>query len=142
MNTKDIGDKSEAILFCELIKRGYTVLKPWGDNKRYDFVVDINNEFHKIQSKTGYIDDDVVRFTPHSVTTKNGKPVKVSYTKNDIDFFMIYCRDNNKSYCIKVEDCPKDTCFLRLYPSRNGQKKGIRMASDYEIDLYFPALSS
>lgn len=143
MNTKDIGDKSEAIIFCELVKRNFTVLKPWGDNRKYDFVVDIGKGvFQRIQSKTGYIENGVIRFTPRSVTTENGKTKTVSYSKDDIDFFMVYCRDNDKIYCISIEDCPKDTCFLRLEPSKNGQTKGIRMANDFELDKKITALSS
>lgn len=142
MNTKEIGDKSEIIIFCELIKRGYQVLKPWGDRNRYDFVIDRGNgNFSRVQSKTGYIENSVVRFAPVSHTTKNGKNVKTTYSKDEIDYFIVYCRTNEQIYCIKIEDCPIDVCFLRLEPPQNGQKKKIRMAKDFLLDQYFPALA-
>lgn len=36
----------------EFMKLGYPVLTPYGDCQRYDFVVEINGKFYRIQSKT------------------------------------------------------------------------------------------
>ena len=33
------------------MKLGYNVLTPYGDCERYDFVVDANNKFIKVQAK-------------------------------------------------------------------------------------------
>jgi PD-(D/E)XK endonuclease len=133
MNTKDVGEKSEAKILSALLDKNLTVLKPWGDNKRYDFVVEKDGVFYRIQCKTGRKDNEVINFCPRSVTTKNGKAVSVSYI-GQIDFFMVYCPDTNSIYCLKVDECPIDKCYLRLSPTKNKQNKGIKMASDYEID--------
>jgi hypothetical protein len=36
----------------EFLKLGYNILTPYGDCERYDFVVDVNGKFYKIQAKT------------------------------------------------------------------------------------------
>jgi hypothetical protein len=53
MNPKAVGEKTEAIILAELIRNDLVVLLPFGDNQRYDFVVDNHGEFIRIQCKTG-----------------------------------------------------------------------------------------
>jgi hypothetical protein len=51
-NPKDIGELTEQIVITELMKMGIKILKPIGDNNRYDIVLIINNIFLKCQIKT------------------------------------------------------------------------------------------
>jgi PD-(D/E)XK endonuclease len=53
-NTKLIGDKSVAIVLAELVKREVPVSLPWGDNQRYDLVIDVGRLF-RLQVKTAYL---------------------------------------------------------------------------------------
>ena len=135
MNTKDLGEKSEAKIMSVLLDKGLTVLKPWGDNKRYDFVVELNG-FHRVQCKTGKLKNGSIDFSTKSVTTKNGEYVNVNY-RGQADFFMVYCPDNKQVYCVKVEECGLDGCRLRLEIPKNKQSKGVRLAKDYELDQVF-----
>jgi hypothetical protein len=41
----DVGQRTEAIVLAELVKRGHKVLVPFGTNHRYDFVVDTADGF-------------------------------------------------------------------------------------------------
>ena len=52
MTSKDVGNITEVSCMLEFMKLGYPVLTPYGDCQRYDFVVEINNKFYRIQSKT------------------------------------------------------------------------------------------
>lgn len=39
-NKKQVGDKGEAKILSDLISRGYSVSIPFGDNDKYDLVLD------------------------------------------------------------------------------------------------------
>ena len=40
MNSKDKGDIAEAFVTARLLEMGNSVSKPFGDNQRYDIIVD------------------------------------------------------------------------------------------------------
>jgi PD-(D/E)XK nuclease superfamily protein len=59
------GDISEAAIITRLLQSGYVVLTPYGKNHRYDLVIeDANGQFWRIQSKTGWMDEEqtVIKF--------------------------------------------------------------------------------
>ena len=60
-NTKQTGDVTEARIIAVLIEAGYSVSIPFGDNDRYDLVLDTGNKLRRVQCKTGWIEGDVVR---------------------------------------------------------------------------------
>lgn len=53
MNSKRKGEISEAVVISELLKRNLTVSVPFGENARYDLVVDDDGDFERVQCKTG-----------------------------------------------------------------------------------------
>ena len=58
-NNKTIGERSEAILIAKLLESGYGVLTPFGDNSRYDLVIeDADGKFYRVQCKTGRVAKD------------------------------------------------------------------------------------
>lgn len=133
MNTKQTGDITESICQTEMLKQGYRVSITFGDNCPYDLVLDDGKALKKIQCKTGWIDKDCIRFNVRSKTTKNGKTVIRKYETSEVDEFWVYCQDTDKVYKIANKDLPSDCVFLKLSKPKNGQTKGIRMASDYEV---------
>jgi hypothetical protein len=137
-NTKSVGDLSEIIIFCELSKLGLTVLKPWGDNCSYDFVIDFNNKFIKAQIKTGYARTKYpgcICFNTYSLTTKNGHSYSKRYDKTMVDIILVYFPINQKIYCVDINECTSERIPLRLTPCKNNQKQKIKMAQDYELNL-------
>jgi len=54
-NTKSIGEISEAIVMAEFLKAGFPILLPFGDNRRYDMVVDVSGSFLRVQCKTASV---------------------------------------------------------------------------------------
>jgi hypothetical protein len=52
--TKRTGDLTEAQVMTALLGAGYNVLVPWGDNQRYDLVMEKAGRFHRVQCKTAY----------------------------------------------------------------------------------------
>ena len=133
MNSKQKGNITELECMLAFIKLGYNVLTPYGDCERYDFVVDINGKFYKIQSKTASTDDNGAsfKFSCRSANRKDGNIVHQHYTKDEIDFFSTVF--NNQVYLIPVELCGGDK-RLRIEPPKNGQLKGISWAKDFKLE--------
>ena len=133
MDSKQIGNITELETQLAFLKLGFNVLTPYGDCERYDFVVDANDKFYKIQSKTASTEDNGAsfKFSCRSCNRTNGKIVHHQYTKDEIDYFVTSF--NNKCYLIPVEECGSDK-RLRLLPPKNNQTRGITWAKDYELE--------
>lgn len=133
MNSKKIGNITEIETMLALAKNGYNVLIPYGDCERYDYVVDTNNKFIRIQCKTASTSDNgaSIHFSCRSCHRKNGKIIHHTYSKEEIDYFATSF--NGKVYLIPVEDCGIDK-KLRILPPKNGQNRGITWAKDYELE--------
>jgi hypothetical protein len=132
MNTKQIGDVSQAVIVAELIKLGKTVLTPYGDKNRYDLVVDNDGTFIRIQCKTGRLgkDKSFVRFDSCSSTMHRTNGKKQNY-RGQIELFAVYCRELNQVYFVPIDDATSYETRLRLTPPINKQQKGVRWANDY-----------
>lgn len=133
MDSKHIGNTTELETMLAFVKLGYNVLTPYGDCERYDYVVDANGKFFRIQSKTASTEDDGAsfKFSCRSSHRKNGKTINHRYSKNEIDYFVTAF--NSKCYLIPVEECGCDK-RLRLLPAKNGQTRGVTQAADYELE--------
>ena len=60
INVKAIGAQTELQCITYLHGLGYDISIPWGDNARYDFVLDVNHKLYKIQCKTSSLNDEGV----------------------------------------------------------------------------------
>jgi hypothetical protein len=116
-----------------------SVLIPFGENTRYDLVVEEAGRFLKVQCKTGRRREGSIRFRVCSFyyhhPDKRGKPFSSRPYTGEVDCFGVYCPDNDVVYLVpanEVADC-RNMVTLRLVPPRNNQVKKIRWASDYEI---------
>lgn len=138
-NHKATGEHSEAIIIAKLIERGYNVFLPFGDNLRYDLVIeDENGQCSRVQCKTGWLENDgaYIEFATASkyYHTKAGR---TGHGRKDyqgqIDYFAVYCPTIGKVYFVPVEQVGKSDAMLRLLPTKNNQEKNVRWAKDYEL---------
>jgi len=130
----NIGDISEAKALAELTEHYKEVLEPFTDNSSYDYVVDDGESFHKIQVKHGFIENGSVICKTLRKTNMTSSGAKQStYTSKEVDYFVIYCSGNDKTYKIPFEEAPKTQISLRLEPTRNNQPERVRWAENYEI---------
>ncbi len=138
---KAIGDRSEAHVLAALVDTYPTVLMPWGENCRYDFVIESDDgQLLRVQCKTGHLHSGVVTFPTTSMTYHHprhrgtGRAEYCARTyRGDIDLFAVYCVENRRIYLVPVEDVPDTQGSLRLEPARNGQQAGIRWGAQYEL---------
>lgn len=128
--TKEKGNVSEAAVLCKLVKLGFAVLQPFGDNQPYDLVVDFKSNFYRLQCKTGRLKDGVIGFNTVSTLPRfNGGYDYRSYD-GKADYFAVYCPQNDEVYVIPVEQTAKGKGSIRVEPTKNGQAKGIVWAKD------------
>ncbi|HZZ00543.1 MAG TPA: group I intron-associated PD-(D/E)XK endonuclease [Candidatus Baltobacteraceae bacterium] len=130
-DTKSIGDLSEATLLRAFVQLGYGVAIPWGENHRYDMIVEIDGALFKVQVKTGRLRMGSIQFNAYtSHAHRNGGPR--SY-KGDADFFGVYCPDVQRVFLVPVEDVTERLGCLRWERTKNRQKRKIRLADPYVL---------
>lgn len=134
MNTKEIGDVSEASVIAHFLKRGFLVSVPFGDRARYDLVVEAYKKLYRIQIKTIQYYPSFLQLRAYSITTKNGKYIKNVYSSGEVDYVVGYCRETDKVYIISPEELNKSGMVtLHLDGAQNNQKLGIKNARDFEL---------
>ena len=137
-NPKGIGENSEAQIMACFLKHGKVVLQPFGDNQRYDMVVDENGNFIRVQCKTGLMEKRLGgRAFVFPTCSTNWNTRKNKTYEGDADVFAVYLREDDSVYIIPVESAPKKSCIIRMKKSsrhRVAKGKVTRMAEDYIFD--------
>ena len=118
------------------MKRGATVLTPFGENCRYDLVVERNKEFNRYQCKKARLEGDVLIFSVKSYSPSNTGGTREDY-HGDVDNFITHCFELSETYVVPIEEVGKKSKSLRLTPPQNNQSTGITMAEEYHIDEFF-----
>lgn len=113
----DIGDISEAKLLGRFLERGYVVSKPFSGHCRYDFILENDEgQLLKVQCKTGRLRANSVRFSV-ATPSGNGEPGRTKDYKGQIDFFAVYCPDNDGYYFVPIDAITTKSEFsLRVRP--------------------------
>jgi len=131
-NTKDRGDETEARVIQDLIASGHSVSLPFGDNDKYDLVVDDGSELHRVQCKTTWQNkDETIRFNTHSQTTRSGEYHEETY-QDEIDAFMIRYPETETLYWVDIADATSQKMELRFEAEID--HPSINWAADYEFE--------
>ena len=136
LDSKILGNTTEMECMLEFMKLGYQVSIPFGEDSRYDFIVDINNKFYRIQCKhsSPIIDNDIVTAINFKTVRQSGNKAnhwtRTKYTTDEIDYFATSYA--GKCYLVPVEQCSSEK-KLRITLPKNGQVKGISFLKDYEL---------
>jgi hypothetical protein len=132
---KSKGDRSTLAIMLALHDAGYELLVPFGENTRYDFVIDDVLRLARVQCKTGRLRKGGVIFSACSSYAHHPNPKMVTRSYlGQIDYFAVFCLDTGVSYLIPIEDAPVTRRGkLRIDPPRINQRVGVRFAADYEI---------
>jgi PD-(D/E)XK endonuclease len=131
---KTVGDCTTLAVMFALRSNGYDVSVPFGENTRYDLILDDGTSLRRIQCKTGRLRSGAIRFAPASSYSHhpNEKPTQRHY-RGQVDDFAVHCRETGVVYLVPIDRLPTEGASLRVTPALNGQPKHIRNASDYEI---------
>lgn len=139
MDSHQKGDYTEAVVIAELQKRDIPVCMPFGDNERYDAVVEQEDDFLSIQIKTGWLSDGKINFHCRSQHTNSQGNTYKKYD-GDVDFFVVYCHKLESMYLI-AEDAFDSTMRLRVEEPQQ-RDRTINWAEDYAFDANWPPEST
>lgn len=138
MNNKTKGEFSEARTLYEFQKYGIPVCVPWGDNQRYDMIADFNGKLNRIQIKTSNEEENgsikcYCRSSQNHTTNK-----QCDKYVGEVDYFVFYNQNYDVIALVPMEVIgDKSVISLRIAPTKNGQKKGVKFFEDYTFDKYF-----
>ncbi|HEY4196882.1 MAG TPA: group I intron-associated PD-(D/E)XK endonuclease [Mucilaginibacter sp.] len=138
MNTKLKGNKAEAVVISAFVKKNIPVLLPFGDNEKYDIVIEVAGVFKSVQIKYGRFKNGCVEADiKHRIGFKR---IKYSNYKGKVDYIAIWCEDNDKVYLLdSLYFSNKTRALLRIdHPKNNSSHTTVKWAKDYEIEILFP----
>ena len=117
---------------------GYAVSVPFGENTRYDLVIDDGQRLARVQCKTGRLRKGAIIFKTASTYAHHRAPPQPSrHYRGQIEFFGVYCPETRGVYVIPIGDVgPSWQAMLRVEPPRNSQRKRVRFAANYQIGTF------
>ena len=135
-NSKDVGDETEAKIILEVIAHGLSVSLPFGDNDKYDVVIDDQGHLYRVQCKTAWRTKmGTIRFNTHSQTTRNGEYHETSYV-GKIDAFLVRFPETETLYWIDIDGASERKMDLRL--TETIDHPAINWAEEYEFTGEIP----
>lgn len=134
--TKQKGNITEMQCVLAFMSYGYKVSFPYGEDCKYDMIVDSGHKLYRVQCKTSSAlpnPEDGFKFRTRSVVITTHGAKASSYSENDIDYFAtVY---EGKCYIIPIDDCGNNEKTLRFRYPVNGQRKNIALAVEYELGV-------
>jgi len=105
LDTKLRSDVAESAVTTELLKRGFRVLKPFGDRLPYDVALENNGALLRIQVKCAWYERSKGLYTVDARRTKTNRRqmVRDLYDKEDFDFAILYVADRHVFYVMPVD---------------------------------------
>jgi hypothetical protein len=128
------GDLAEAMVAADVLRRGYRVAFPFGEDWDYDLIVCRGAALERVQVKYAASHDGIleVRCRSHSLTNGRIRATK-HYTSSTIDWIAVYDATTGGCFYVPATELGegRSLLHLRLGPARNRQQRGIRWAADY-----------
>lgn len=122
------------MIAADLVRRGYKVAIPYGEDWDYDLIVCREERLERVQCKYTTSDGVVitVRCRSHSLTNGRIRAVK-RYTAAMIDWLAVYDMTTDRCYYVPAAALGggMNMMSLRLLPARNNQRQRVRLAEHY-----------
>lgn len=128
------GDLAELMVAADLVRQGYRVAFPYGEDWDADLLIERGGQFERVQVKYTAPKHDVLEVRALSLSLTGGRVMQVKrYTSDTIDWLAAYEPGSGRFFYIPAAElgAGRNTISLRLAPARNNQQRGIRMAADY-----------
>ena len=136
-NQKQIyGITTELIVAQKFIEKGYIVSIPYGNNSRYDMIVDTDTDCYRIQVKHASLNDNgsytVNTSNTVSTITKNARKY---YSKNDVDFIVSVIEDQLVVIPVEMIEHSQSKIFRTELP-KFGTKSNCNLIEDFTVERY------
>jgi hypothetical protein len=131
MVTATKGNAAEARFLSEFVARGFDVLVPFGGGQPYDLAVDLGLGVLKVQCKTAWLTagGSCLMFNCRSTDHGRGRQTYEGLA----DLFGVFLPPRDSVYLVPLDSVGGFAGRLRLEPTRNNQKRGVRFAEEFEI---------
>lgn len=138
MNSKSKGNLGEIKVASEFIKYGCMVSFPFGDNARYDLVVDINGELKKVQVKYAASKNANGAWRCMCVSSTNHTTnKKLDKYKNDVNIMAFYLSEIDTCIMFNIDEIgDKSSLYVREETPLNNQSNVIYV-KEHTFDKYF-----
>jgi PD-(D/E)XK endonuclease len=140
------GDRAEIEVARDLIRRGFRIAIPYGEDWDFDLIFQRpgSEALERVQVKHSKPRGSVIPVRTRSSSLTNGKVRKVKrYTATTIDWIAAFDPVSERCFYLAAAELGdgRDEISLRLSPTKNRQVKGVRYAEDY-VDPDPPAQAS
>ncbi len=134
--TLEKGSRVVGAIIGDLLRHGFNVLLPLGNDRGYDLVVEIAGQFYRVQCKKATLNRNRDCIVISCRSTATGAYL------GRADVIAAHCLELGKTYVFTVDRNHINKTVLRLSPARNNQLKYIRLAGKYELSQETWPLSS
>jgi PD-(D/E)XK endonuclease len=128
------GDLAELMVATDLLRRGYKIALPYGEDWDYDLILCRGDALERVQVKYTESDGKVitVRCRSHSLTNGKIRATKY-YTAQTVDWIAVYDLTTDRCYYVPSVQLGdgRATLTLRIAATLNNQRLGIRPVEDY-----------
>ncbi|MBI2444358.1 MAG: hypothetical protein HYV42_03925 [Candidatus Magasanikbacteria bacterium] len=128
MHTKLKGDIGELVVAVKLLQDGWHVAFPYGENLKYDLVVEKQGIMKRVQVKSVFPKNGVLHVNCRS---SNNWSV-IHYQPEDFEILATVDLESKEVYFIPSKQISKTLIDLRLIPTKNKQKSKINYAEDFK----------
>ena len=128
------GDLAEVMIAGDLIRRGYKIAIPYGEDWDFDLIVCRQERLERVQCKYTCSNGVVIMVRARSYSLTSGKIKSIKrYTAAMIDWLAVYDATTERCYYVPAAELGDgmNTLHLRLAAARNNQHRRIRFASSY-----------
>ena len=127
---KAVGDRTTLAAMLALREAGFNVLVPFGENTRYNPVIDDGARLARVQCKTGRLRDGGVRF---AVCSSYGHHFRPQNARRDyhgeVEFFAVHCPDQPSRLPRADQRPPGEGRRRRCASIRHGTASALASAS-------------
>jgi PD-(D/E)XK endonuclease len=135
---KTKGDLAELKVASDLLQRGYRIAIPYGEDHDFDLILCRDDSLERVQVKYTESDGRVVYVRCRSSSLTKGKVRRIKhYTARTIEWIAVYDKTTDRCYYLSADELGngRDLLTLRLVPTGNNQRQGIRYAEEYTEPL-------
>ena len=123
------------MIAADLVRRGYKIAIPYGEDWDYDLIVCRDEKLERVQCKYTKSNGTFIHVQCRSHSLTNGK-IKATkhYTDETIDWLAVYDATTERCYYIPAAELGPTGMWdlrLRLKPTLNNQRRRVRLAHAY-----------
>ncbi len=112
VTSKQRGELAEMMFMVKAAKKGFATAKPYGDSRRYDFIVDTGRRLWRVQVKSS---SRLCKGAYHVSANRHSSGRTMAYRASEIDVVIAYVVPEDSWFVIPVKAfAPRKS--LRLYP--------------------------